>query len=82
MELAQVSAGWMRELIKKDHKPETEEYGIKSFVYRRNRPFHPKKFKEFLDDIMKNHYTHIFKNCIRCKGTIWLASRHIHSFTI
>jgi len=36
-EKAQTSAGWMKELLKPLHTPETEEYGIKSWIYRRNR---------------------------------------------
>ena len=43
-EKAQQSAGWMKELLKPAHTPETVEYGIKSFVYRRWRPFHAKRF--------------------------------------
>ena len=31
---AEQSAGWMEELEKDEHTPETEEYGISSFVYR------------------------------------------------
>jgi len=52
MEKAQESAGWIAELEKPYHTPETEEYGIGSFVFRNNeRPFHPgrlaKIFKNF-----------------------------------
>ena len=78
-EKAQTSAGWMKELLKPLHTPETEEYGIKSWIYRNNRPFHPKRFYDFLIDTEDNPES-IFKACIRAKGTVWLASRHYHSF--
>jgi G3E family GTPase len=78
-EAAQTSAGWMRELLKPQHTPETEEYGIKSWVYRSHRPFHPKRFYDFLIEL-EDDANHIFKACIRAKGTVWLASRHLHSF--
>jgi G3E family GTPase len=47
MEKAENSTLWMRELQSgghKNHTPETEEYGISSFIYRRNKPFHPERF--------------------------------------
>jgi G3E family GTPase len=61
------SAGWIEELTK-EHKPETEEYGISSFVFRDNRPFHPERFWNYL-----NQQWH--SNIIRSKGLFWIASR-------
>ena len=66
-EKAESSAGWIKEL-ENEHIPETEEYGIGSFVYRRKKPFHPNRFLEFIQ--------HTFpKNIIRSKGLFWIASR-------
>ena len=66
-EKAESSAGWIKEL-ENEHIPETEEYGIGSFVYRRKKPFHPKRFLDFIQ------YT-FPKNIIRSKGLFWIASR-------
>ena len=38
---AEESAGWIEELNKEEHTPETEEYGIGSFVYRTKCPSTP-----------------------------------------
>ena len=40
-EEAEQSAGWIEELNKKEHIPETDEYGISSFVFRSKKPFDP-----------------------------------------
>jgi G3E family GTPase len=66
-EVASGSAGWKREL-ENEHTPETEEYGIGSFVFRDKRPFHPERFWSYLN---KDFHA----NIIRSKGLFWLASR-------
>ena len=43
-EEAEQSAGWIEELNKVEHTPETEEYGISSFVFRSKKPFNPERF--------------------------------------
>jgi G3E family GTPase len=69
---AEASAGWIQELQNrengKSHTPETEEYGISSFVFRDKRPFHPERFWQYLSD---NWHVGI----IRSKGLFWIASR-------
>ena len=67
-EEAEQSAGWLEELNKDEHKPETEEYGISSFVFRNRRPFDPEKFWNY---IQKGFPLSV----IRSKGLFWLASR-------
>ena len=67
-EEAEQSAGWMEELSKEEHTPETEEYGIGSFVYRTKLPFAPIRFWDFVQNQFPN-------NIIRSKGLFWLASR-------
>lgn len=62
---------WFKELNGfKDHIPETEEYGIRSFVYRERRPFDPTKLKAFID--------RSWPGVVRAKGFFWLATRPHH----
>ncbi len=58
---------WAKEL-NGEHVPETEVYGISSFVYKAKKPFHPKRFYEFLESD--------WGSVIRAKGYFWLASRN------
>ncbi len=58
---------WQDEL-KKEHTPETEEYGISSFIFRNRRPFHPERFWKYI-----NHSWPA--SIIRSKGLFHIASR-------
>ncbi|CAN7527936.1 GTP-binding protein [Paenibacillus sp. LjRoot153] len=65
---ASTSSGWLRELEKQTHTPETEEYGISSFVYERARPFEPSRLMSWMADWPAE--------IVRSKGIMWLATRY------
>lgn len=59
---------WFKELNGfANHSPETEEYGISSFVYRARGPFEPEKLHAFFNTA--------WPGVIRAKGFFWLATR-------
>ncbi len=66
MEKAAAMPGWAREL-EGHHTPETEAYGISSFVLRSHDPLHPKRFSEFMELPLPG--------LLRAKGYVWLASK-------
>ncbi|MFB6463822.1 zinc metallochaperone GTPase ZigA [Bradyrhizobium tunisiense] len=67
-ERAQQHPLWYKELYgSADHVPETEEYGVKNFVYRARRPFDPARFDKFIKEP--------WPGVIRAKGHFWLATR-------
>jgi G3E family GTPase len=70
-EKATKSLLWVKELESgghATHTPETQEYGVSSFVYQREIPFHPERFAEVCSKT--------WGGVIRSKGIIWLASRN------
>jgi len=59
---------WAKELYGfATHVPETEEYGIASFVYRARRPFDPTAIQAILNGPLPG--------IIRAKGHFWIATR-------
>ena len=68
LEEAQEHPLWAQELYNpNEHVPETEEYGITSWVYRACEPFNPTKIYSF--------FKREWPGVIRAKGFFWLSSR-------
>ena len=70
LDAAAAQPGWL-EVPRGAEQPETDEYGITSFVYRARRPFHAGRLWVSLD--MADG---ILAGVLRSKGFLWIASRH------
>ena len=69
MKKAQSNPLWSKELYGfNQHVPETEEYGITSFLYKARLPFYPEKFMNFLK-------SKDWPGIIRAKGHFWLSTK-------
>jgi len=80
------SAAWIKAINDESEKvPESEEYGISSFVYRARRPFHPERLMAFITDKL-GHDDEDEEEAgagagddrpcvVRSKGFFWIASR-------
>ena len=65
-EAAANAPGWLQEL-RGSHLPESESYGITSFVYQARRPFHPNRLWHWMQQD--------WPGVVRSKGYFWLATR-------
>lgn len=65
-EIAKQSKGWQL-TMRDDGASEVEEYGVSSFVFRSQRPFHPQRFHDRLNQD--------WNGVLRSKGFFWLATR-------
>lgn len=70
LDAANAQPGWL-EVPRGSEQPETDEYGITSFVYRARRPFHAGRLWANLDLA-----DGILAGVLRSKGFLWIASRH------
>lgn len=61
--------GWLSVPRGLEHS-ESDEYGIRSFLFEARRPFHPERFYRFWTESAESQAV------LRSKGCFWLASRH------
>ena len=65
---------WLKEARTGEHKPESEEYGVGSFIFKSRKPFHPQKLWDAMRAIETK--TEPYNKVVRAKGMSWLCTRH------
>jgi len=70
---AEMHPQWLKEAREHEHTPETEEYGISSFIFRAQRPFHPERLHAAL---ARRPIKGALSALLRMKGVAWIATRH------
>ncbi len=68
LDKASLAAGWKQELLGEAHAPESDEFGIATFVYRATRAFHPQRLWMQVLEHSK------LPVVLRSKGFFWIAS--------
>ena len=72
-DIASEASGWMA-AMRGEENPETEEYGVASFVWRERIPFHPERLHRLLKTGLPG--------VLRMKGYSWIASRSAQAWEI
>ena len=70
MASAEKHPDWLKEARENEHKPETVEYGISSFIFRSRLPFHPERLHAALSGPPR---AGALGKLLRVKGIAWLA---------
>ena len=73
MDKAEEHPQWLAEAREHEHTPETLEYGISSFIFRAQRPFHPLRLQAALGS---RPLPGALGGLLRLKGFAWYVPHH------